>query len=194
MCIHKGATQRNNKMTMDLFEHTILCNKCNRKMKKVMVEKNGFKIRALECPECGQRTYHPSDIEEFNRFSQLKNQNFKVKLRQVGNSYAVSIPHEIVDFLREAAEEGNEKNEVQNIHQNLHEKMERMVTLAMEQVNKISLSFSEGNYDTIQESHDKGVHTIVREKAETKPLNVNGGKGFVSRKIKVVRMTKEKEK
>jgi hypothetical protein len=162
-------------------------------MKKIAVERNGFKLRALECPECGQRTYHPADIEELNKFNQLKNQNFKVKLRQVGNSYAVSIPHEIVDFLRAAAEEGNEKNE-RNEFQNLHEKMERMVTLAMEQVNKLSLSFSEGNYDRVQESHDKGVHTIVREKAETKPVNINGGKGFVSRKIKVVRMTKEKEK
>jgi len=174
-------------MALDLFEHTVLCNKCNKKMKKVMVERNGLRLRTLECPECGQRTYHPADIEEYNKFNELKNQNFKVKLRQVGNSYAVSIPHEIVDFFREAEEEGNEL-------QHIHEKMERMVTLALEQANKLSLSFSEGNYDTIKESHDKGVHTIVREKAETKPLNVNGGKGFVSRKMKVVRITKEKEK
>ena len=193
MCIHKGATWRNNKMTLDLFEHTILCNKCNRKMKKIVIDRSGFRLRALECPECGQRTYHPSDVEELNKFNQLKNQNFKVKLRQVGNSYAVSIPHEIVDFLREAAEEGNERNE-RNELQNIHEKMERMVTMALEQVNKLSLSFSEGNYDNVQESHNKGVHTLVREKAETRPLNINGRKGFVSRKVKVVRITNEKEK
>jgi hypothetical protein len=173
-------------MTLDLFEHTVLCNKCSKKMKQIVVERSGFKMRALECHECGQRAYHPADIEEFNKFNQLKNQNFKVKLRLVGNSYAVSIPREIVDFFREA-EEGNEM-------QNIHEKMERMVTLALEQANKLSLSFSEGNYDHVHEIQNKGIHTIVREKAETKPLNINGGKGFVSRKVKVVRITKEKEK
>ena len=156
-------------------------------MKKIVVDRSGFRLRALECPECGQRTYHPSDIEELNKFNQLKNQNFKVKLRLVGNSYAVSIPREIVDFFRETEEEGNEM-------QNIHEKMERMVTLALEQANKLSLSFSEGNYDHVHETQNKGVHTIVREKSETKPLNINGGKGFVSRKVKVVRITKEKEK
>ena len=175
-------------MTLDLFEHTVLCNKCDKRMKKIIVERNGFKIRALECPECGHRTYHPADAEELNKFNQLRNQNFKVKLRLVGNSYAVSIPREIVDFFREAGEERSEM-------QKMHEKMEKMVTLALEQANKVSLSFGEGgNYDRVHESHNRGVHAIVREKAETKPINLNGGKGFISRKMKVVRITKEKEK
>ncbi len=174
--------------TMDVFDHSILCNKCNKKMKRLVVERAGFRMRALECPECGGRTYHPTDMEEYNKFNKLKNQNFKVKLRQVGNSYAVSIPREILDFFREVEEERNEA-------QKMEESMERMVTLALDQFNRLSLNFGDfgegenGNYDRVHESRDKGVRKVVREKSETKPLK--GGKGFVSRKVKVVRVDKE---
>ncbi|MFC1686224.1 hypothetical protein ACFLZZ_04375 [Nanoarchaeota archaeon] len=158
-------------------------------MKKIDVERSGFRIRALECPNCGSRTYHPSDMEEYNKFNKLKNQSFKVKLRQVGNSYAVSIPREILDFFREQEEE---KSEIDK----MHERMERMVTLAMDKMNRLSLSFgdefSEGeDYDRVHESKDKGVHKVVREKSETKPIK--GGKGFMSRKIKVVKISKGEE-
>lgn len=173
---------------MDIFEHSILCNKCNKKMKKLIIERNGFEMRALECPECGERTYHPSDMEEYNKFNKLKSQNFKVKLRQVGNSYAVSIPRELLDFV---CERGEEKSEFDQ----MHESMERMVTLVMDKMNTLSLDFGDfgenGNYDRIKESHNKGMHKIVREKSETRPLK--GGKGFVSRKVKFVRIRKENQ-
>lgn len=159
-------------------------------MKKIEVERAGFRIRALECPNCGSRTYHPSDMVEYDKFNKLKNQHFKVKLRQVGNSYAVSIPREILDFFREREEESNDFDK-------MNESMERMVTLAMDRMNKLSLSFGDldfeekGNYDRVKESHDKGVHKVVRERSETRPLK--GGKGFVSRKVKVVRIRKEED-
>lgn len=176
-------------MTQDLFDHTVLCSKCSKKMKKLLVERSGFRMRALECPECGQRTYHPSDIEEFNKYSQLQKQNFQVKLRRVGNSYTVSIPKELIDFF-----EDFERPEM-DIHKTMKEDMERMnrmVTLALEHANKLSLSFGKGNYDRTREINKNGMHGMVREKSETKPLNIPGGKGFVSRKMKIVRMTKEK--
>jgi rRNA maturation protein Nop10 len=182
-------------MTQDIFDHAVLCNKCEKKMKKLVVERNGFKMRALECPNCGQRTYHPSDLEEQTRFNQLKGQNFKVKLRQVGNSYAISIPRELLNFLSEAQEEKEQRPredpfaKQRNDLRQMHEHMERMVTLALEQSNKLSLSFGqEGNYDRTKEYVKGDTHTIVREKAETRPIDSNGGKGFISRKIKVVRM------
>ena len=62
-------------------------------------------MRAMECQECGGRIYHPSDIEEFNKYSQLQKQNFQVKLRRVGNSYTVSIPKELINFFEDAIEE-----------------------------------------------------------------------------------------
>jgi len=88
------------KMT-DLFDNTILCRECNIRMNRINVEKNGFSLRALQCPKCNNRVYHPIDIDEYKKFSELKNKVFKVKLRIVGNSYAVSIPKEIVEFIHE---------------------------------------------------------------------------------------------
>lgn len=58
-------------------------------------------MRALICEKCGNKIIHPEDEEEYSQFLSLKNKVFKVKLRLVGNSYAVSIPKEIVEFMRE---------------------------------------------------------------------------------------------
>lgn len=92
--------QNNNKMA-DLFNNTILCGKCNIKMKPVEIEKNGFILRAVMCERCGEKIIHPKDEEEFRKFSQLRSKQFHVKMRIVGNSYAVSIPKEIVDFIKD---------------------------------------------------------------------------------------------
>lgn len=85
----------------DIFENKILCSKCNRVMKPVEIEKNGFVLRAVMCEKCGAKIIHPKDEQEHNNFMQLKNKVFKVKMRIVGNSYAVSIPKEIVEFIKE---------------------------------------------------------------------------------------------
>ena len=85
----------------DIFENKILCNSCNRVMKPIEIEKNGFLLRAVICERCGSKIIHPKDEQEYNNFTQLKNKVFKVKMRLVGNSYAVSIPREIVNFIKE---------------------------------------------------------------------------------------------
>lgn len=85
----------------DIFSNTILCGKCHIKMKPVEIEKNGFILRAVSCPNCTEKIIHPKDEHEFEQFSHLKNKVFKVKMRIVGNSYAVSIPKEIVSFIQE---------------------------------------------------------------------------------------------
>jgi len=169
----------------DIFDHPVLCDKCHKKMKKIVVERGGFKIRALECPECGKRTYHPSDLEEYNKYNQLKGQSFQVKLRRVGNSYTVSIPREIINFFEEIEDpfEGIHKRMRENL-----EKMNKMVTLALEEANKISLSFSNENYDKLKEFKSKNGKTVVREKVETK--SIPGGKGIFKRKMRIVKMLK----
>lgn len=96
-------------------------------MRNITVIKDGFRLRALQCPLCSKRVYHPTDIEEYKKFSGLKHKSFHVKLRIVGNSYAVSIPHEIIDFFKETEE--------------IKRKMEEMVTLALEESDKLSLMF-----------------------------------------------------
>lgn len=85
----------------DIFENTILCKNCKKEMKPVQLEKNGFLLRAVSCEKCKSRILHPVDEAEYNKFIKLRNKTFRVKMRLVGNSYAVSIPREIVKFIRE---------------------------------------------------------------------------------------------
>ena len=111
---------------VDIFDNTILCKKCNSKMKKAQLVKNGFVFRAVVCPKCGEKVIHPVDEEKYNKFMDLKKKEYKVKMRLVGNSYAVSIPKEIVSFMR------------------MHEKlMDDMVKLCFEDAGRVSLNFSE---------------------------------------------------
>lgn len=85
----------------DIFENTILCKNCNTKMQKAIFSKNGFNLRAVVCSKCNEKIIHPNDEAEYTRFVDLKNREFNVKMRLVGNSYAVSIPKEIVSFMHE---------------------------------------------------------------------------------------------
>ena len=109
---------------MDIFENTILCKNCSKKMTPTKAEKNGFVLRALECKKCGNKIIHPTDLREYEDFQHLKKKNFKVKLRYVGNSYAVSIPKEIIHFMEE-----QEKH------------LKEMVDLCFEDFGRISLNF-----------------------------------------------------
>lgn len=110
----------------DVFDNVILCKKCNKEMEKTEIEKDGFFLRAVQCPECKDKIIHPADISEYQQFKNLRNKNFRVKLRLVGNSYAVSIPKQIVDFIHE-----QEKI------------MDDMVRLCFEEAGKLSLTFKE---------------------------------------------------
>ena len=95
-------------------------------MQKAKIVKNGFLFRVMICPKCNEKIIHPVDEQEYNRFISLKNKEFKVKMRLVGNSYAVSIPKEIVLFMRE-----QEKI------------MDNMVRLCFEDFGRLSLNFEE---------------------------------------------------
>ena len=110
----------------DIFDNTILCKKCNTKMQKAKLVKDGFVFRIMVCPKCNDKIIHPVDEQEYNKFINLKNKEFKVKMRLVGNSYAVSIPKEIVVFMREQ-----------------EKMMDDMVRLCFEEAGKLSLNFEE---------------------------------------------------
>ena len=115
-------------MVRDIFDQKILCEKCDSKMEKENLQKNGFVFRTMKCSngKCNHRIIHPLDQQEYDKFINLKNKDFRVKMRLVGNSYAVSIPKEIVSFM----------NEQQKI-------MDEMVKLCFEDFGKISLKFGE---------------------------------------------------
>jgi hypothetical protein len=95
-------------------------------MKKAKISKNGFVLRAVVCPKCSAKIIHPVDEQEYNKYIDLKNKEFKVKMRLVGNSYAVSIPKEIVHFM-------NEQKKM----------MDEMVKLCFEDFGRVSLNFGE---------------------------------------------------
>ncbi|MFH1710844.1 MAG: hypothetical protein ABH840_00870 [Nanoarchaeota archaeon] len=111
---------------IDIFDNTILCSKCNLKMKPCTIEKSGFVLRMVQCEKCGERIIHPKDEAEYYNFQQLRNKEFRVKMRIVGNSYAVSIPKEIVEFMHEQ-----------------EKMMDDFVRVAFDNAKKLSLMFGE---------------------------------------------------
>ena len=124
------------KMTHDIFDNKILCKDCNVQMKKIQIVKNGFIFRAMICPKCSEKIIHPVDEQEYIKFKDLKNKEFRVKMRLVGNSYAVSIPKEIISFM-------NEQKKI----------MDEMVKLCFEDFGRLSLNF--GNTDKIENGNRK---------------------------------------
>lgn len=95
-------------------------------MQRAKIAKNGFLFRAMICPKCNEKLVHPVDEQEYHKFINLKNKEFKVKMRLVGNSYAVSIPKEIVLFM-------NKQKKM----------MDDMVNLCFEEMGRLSLNFHE---------------------------------------------------
>ena len=88
-------------MITDIFDNKILCKKCGIEMSPKEITKNGFVLRTIDCSTCNLRILHPKDEQNYNNFANLRKKQFIVKMRFVGNSYAVSIPKEIVTFMRE---------------------------------------------------------------------------------------------
>jgi hypothetical protein len=108
----------------DIFNHKILCKDCDVLMQRATLVRNGFQMRALVCPHGHDKILHPQDLADYERFKELKGKEFKVKMRIVGNSYAVSIPKEIVSFIHEQEKMMND-----------------MVRLCFEESGKLSLKF-----------------------------------------------------
>ena len=113
---------------MDIFDTKIACNKCNLVMHKDETFRNGFRIRSVQCEKCGEKINHPGDMKEYNDFVELKNKEFRVKLRLVGNSYAVSIPREIINFMQ------------------IQEKMmDDMVSMCFDSAKRLNITFGDNN-------------------------------------------------
>jgi len=114
----------------DIFDAKIMCKSCNAEMHPIAIEKSGFHLRAIQCPDCQEKIIHPEDLNNFNHYNNLKSKIYKVKLRVVGNSHTISIPKEIVDFIHESNKISNKMNEI--------------VKLCFEDFGRLSLIFQEG--------------------------------------------------
>lgn len=109
-------------------------------MKQIDIIKNGFNIRAIKCSKCDSKILHPKDEQEYKNFNDLKKKQFSVKMRFVGNSYAVSIPKEIVNFMRE-----QEKI------------MDDMVNLCLEEFGTLRMNFTCNQHKHLNNSHTKKI-------------------------------------
>ncbi len=116
----------------DIFDAKISCKNCELEMQPMRLEKEGIILRAVQCPQCKEKIFHPSDLERLRRYNDLKRKTFSVKLRMVGNSHAVSIPKEIVDFITE-------------MDNKMKHHMNDMVKLCFEDFGKLSLIFNQEN-------------------------------------------------
>lgn len=119
----------------DIFDTKITCKKCGVEMKPKVVEKAGLQLRAVECPKCKDRIVHPADLSCLNKFNDMKDKTFNVKLRMVGNSHTVSIPKEIVDLMNEQHKLMSEQ------HKRMSREMDEMVRLVFEDFGKLRLTF-----------------------------------------------------
>ncbi len=116
----------------DIFDTTILCKQCDTTMHKTHVVKQGAHLRAIQCPTCNDTIVHPADQSYLAQYNQLKNKTYNVKLRVVGNSHAVSIPKEIISFIKEQ-----------------ERVMDTMVRMHLEDMHKVTIYFrSEDNART----------------------------------------------
>jgi ribosomal protein L37AE/L43A len=82
----------------DIYANDVVCKNCHKKTVKGHIVRDGFTIRTWECKGCNKVWHHPLDANEYLKFAKLRQKNFKVKLRKVGNSFAATIPQEIVEF------------------------------------------------------------------------------------------------
>ena len=160
----------------DIFDHIILCSRCNKKMKPTLLTRNGFNLRTVKCGNCGKSVIHPEDKKEYEEFVRLKQKEYNVKMRMVGNSYAVSIPREIVDFMQE--------------QENL---MNNMVRLCFEEVGKISLDFDSNNEEKSRVVTSEEVRVVKNGKSVYHVKKVSDSADPRNNKTKVYKAKKEEE-
>lgn len=114
----------------DIFDAKILCKNCNIEMKPAVINKEGAELRAVKCPKCGDRIIHPADLNSLQHYNNLKGKTFSVKLRVIGNSHAISIPKEIVEFINAQ-------------HGLAMRRMDEMVRLCFEDFDTLRLRFND---------------------------------------------------
>ena len=111
----------------DIFDTTALCSKCKTRMDKKIKVSEGHKLRFFNCTKCSEQIYHPLDLKKFEDFQKLKQREFQVKLRMVGNSFSVTIPKEIIEFEEQFTK--------------MEREMDKMMRLSLEEPGRIRLCF-----------------------------------------------------
>ncbi len=108
-----------------LTDLKLVCKKCNVATREKTIVKDHFKIKCWKCPSCGKIWYDPYDLEKYKKFKELKRKKYRVKLRIVGNSWAISIPKEIIEF------------------EEIEKKINKVISLWLEEPKKLIINFEE---------------------------------------------------
>lgn len=73
---------------------------CGGKMEKIKTSLKGFEVRGWRCSKCKEILIHPVDADIVNNILNTKKKNkLKVKLRTVGKSKVVTVPHIFMEKL-----------------------------------------------------------------------------------------------
>jgi DNA-directed RNA polymerase subunit RPC12/RpoP len=130
----------------DIFDAKIMCKNCEKEMRPAVVHRNGLELRAVKCENCGDKIIHPADLNAQEHFKDLRGRTFVVKLRMVGNSHAISIPKEIVEFINEQ-------------HRVMRKRMDDMVRLCFEDFDTLRVMFGD-------EESNEGRNSVNRDMKE----------------------------
>ena len=76
----------------------VVCKTCKTPMQRGHTVKNGFKLRSFVCLKCKSHYLHPVDFDRYTQYNQLKEKQFNMKVRMIGNSFCISVPREIIRF------------------------------------------------------------------------------------------------
>ncbi|PIN82002.1 hypothetical protein COV11_00200 [Candidatus Woesearchaeota archaeon CG10_big_fil_rev_8_21_14_0_10_30_7] len=82
----------------DIWEEHLHCSTCNKKAEQIILSKDNFKLRSWKCKQCRKTWNHPLDQVKLSEWQNIKDQEFIVKIREVGNSAVISLPKEILNF------------------------------------------------------------------------------------------------
>jgi hypothetical protein len=97
-------------------------------------------------------------------FKDLKEKEFNVKLRMVGNSHAISIPKEIIDFMTSRQKD-------------MHRQMDDMVRLCFDDFDTLKLSFDNGGDE--RENRSSESEEITPDGRRIRRKVRNDGKGNI---------------
>ncbi len=74
---------------------------CGGKTKKIKTTWKNIPIRAWKCIKCGEEIFHPLDADNAMKIAKaIENKEFSVKVRKVGKSFTISIPHKLAKFIK----------------------------------------------------------------------------------------------
>lgn len=85
---------------MKLDKMKITCH-CGGNTKKIDTTFKGIHVRAWKCLRCKERIIHPVDAQRALEILRAnKNKELKVKVRKVGKSMTLTIPHSLIEVFK----------------------------------------------------------------------------------------------